>query len=416
MLRASTPTKLSLARWAQLMGIHPLHFAGIRIDDGVAHVACGEPWRQYAWQQPDRTSREDVAEAINAAESELEEWLGFRLMPTWERDEWVNSRTPGDPSALMFPGGDIRGFGFAREARWKLWIAPGIRGSSLIAAGAAITWSDADADGYKETGTVSVATAVDACEVQAFYPGMGPTATWQIRPAKVTTAGGTATITFRRELVPKAGFSEYVLEPTHPYADGLADGDFLATVDVWRIYNDPRTQGSFLWEPTGDCGCNANGCPNCAYATQDGCFIARNARLSLVVGTPATWNADTNAFDAARWGLGRGPDITRLYYLAGAINNEATCPRTSMPTRWEQIVAELAASKLSRAPCECSAGRWDYLTQDLAFASGDDDISTYRTSAADLASPFGTRRGAVQAWRWVSKMDIRVGRSGAVTV
>lgn len=414
MLRASIPTKLSLARWAELMGLHPLHFAGVNIDDGLNRVTCGSPWRQYAWQEADRSSREDVAAAIAEAEAQLEQQLGFRLLPSWELDEWTNSRRPADPTMIGFPGGDLRGgFGFARRAKWGLWIAPGIRGTSLIEAAALIVWSDEDEDGYAETGTVTVATGTDACEIQAFYPGKGAERPWQIRPAEVAIVGGDAVITFRRELVALEAFNSPVLPPDPPWADGLDDDDFLAAVDVYRVYNDPRTQGSLLWEPAGDCGCSTDGCPNCAYATQDACFIARNTRLSLVVGTPAAWSEADNAFAfASAWALPRTPDIVRLNYLSGAMDTGLSCPRTRMPAVWEMVVAAFAASKLGRPPCECAKGRWDDYAADLAFSAGTDESGSYQLGQADLSNPFGTRRAAVAAWKWVQNMDLRIGKAG----
>lgn len=394
------------------MALNPVHFAGAEIPSTVARVPCGEPWRQHAYQSLDRTSREDIGAAIAEAEDQLETQLGFRLAPAWEIDEWRLTARPYDPELVMLNGRDVRGYGQATEARWKLWISGGVRNATLLDGNAAIMWNDSDGDGIADQALVSAATSADACEIQCFMQGHGPDPEYQIRPIRVDVSAGMATIAFRRELVVLEDFNEWLVPPANPNADYTDDTNFEAAVEVWRVFNDPRTQVSFLWEPMGVCGCGTSGCSNCAYATQTGCLIARNPRLSLLVAQPAAWNEATNVFDQQGWAVGRNPDIWRLFYYAGARDERLNCPRQSMPLKWEQVITAFAASKLDRAPCECSAGRWDHWAQDLAFATGTTELAVVNQSPEDLNNPFGTRRGAVHAWRWVESMDERVGRSG----
>ena len=63
MARAETLTKLPLDRWAQLMGINPMHFNGVFHPDSPPTV-CQQPWLQHPWQAADRLGREDIANAI----------------------------------------------------------------------------------------------------------------------------------------------------------------------------------------------------------------------------------------------------------------------------------------------------------------------------------------------------------------
>lgn len=418
MLRASTPTKLPLARWAALMGVNPMHFAGVNVLSTAARVPCSQTWSQYNWQEDDRVSREEVASAIAEAEAELEQQLGYRLLPSWETDEWAMTPRPFDPQLVEFAGRDVRSYPFTVTSQWKHVVTGGVRATSLVHAAASIAWSDDDADGYHETGTVTFSSVTpDPCETRLYFPGSDPAdPTWEIRPVKVIQAAGATTVTFRRELVALQEFSEWTIQPEVRFADGQDDDDFLATVDVYRVYNDPRRQVSFLWEPVGFCGCGATGCANCAYGTQDGGFLMRNARLGILTPFPGTWNDSSASFDTAGMALGRRPDICRLYYFAGLRDRGLGCDRVDMSFRWASIVTAFAASKLDRPPCDCNPKQWERYAQDLAYVRGVDELAQYAIDKDELSNPFGTRRGALIAWRAVAKMGDRVGSTAVAVV
>lgn len=406
---ASTKTKLPLATWAKIMGIHPAHFEQVRI--GSANPHCSEIMFQYSWQNSDHISREEIAIAIAEAEAKIEHYLGFRLKPSWEVDEWRPAAKPFTSELVIFGGGDVRGYKQTVAADWKHFISGGIQSKELIDDEAAIAWSDADNDGYFEIATVTVATSVvDKNEIAVFYPGEAGDDAWEIRPTKVVIASGVATITFRRELAVKPEFFETIILDDLGSADGLDDDDFLETVDVYRRYNDPQTQASFLWEPLAStCGiCDGSGCASCAYTTQSGCLIVRgNPRNSIVGYSPGTWDSDEDVFTADPWTISRLPDIVRLYYYAG-LRNKSQAYISRMDPEWERAVAYMACAMLDRPACDCNADTWNKWREDFALFSGDEDGKPiYRTpSGADrefdiLNNPFGTRRGEIYAWNKV---------------
>jgi len=215
-----------------------------------------------------------------------------------------------------------------------------------------------------------------------------------------------ATITFRRELC----VLEVLQEALVPAAvDGLVDANFLDEVDVYRKWNDPQTQATFLWEHIpGTCGCGDATCQVCQYSTQTGCLNVRDARRSLITYSPAVWNADNETFDSAAWAVGRQPDIVRLYYRAGLRRNDLACPDWSMDPAWERIVAAYAASLLDRPVCDCSnvAGKIEQYRTVLAFSSGATELASYSLSPEDLANPLGTTRGAIMAWKRVKQESL----------
>lgn len=405
MSRASTPTKLSLYRWAQLVGIHPLHFCGVTVAGLADQLDCSAPWLQYSWLDSARVSREDVAEAIAQAELDLETWLHFRLLPTWELDEWKPTDRPYHPEFFNIGNIDIRGYRDAIKADWGYFLTGGIRAVTALSLGAAIVWTDGDGDGYTETGTVTFATALtDEEEIRTYYPGKIAADEWEIRPTSVTIAAGTCTVTFRRELAVLETLQESL---NSTGVDGLDDANFLDVVDVYRYWNDPQTQATLMWEPTGTCGCGT--CILCQQTVQTGCLHSRNEpRLSLLAYTAGDWNATTEEFDAAGLAVSRSPDIVKLYYRAGFEGKKLAYPKKLMARNWERAVAYYAASLLERPVCDCpNAHRTiEQFQQDLGFSGGAEELASYNLTEEDLGNPLGTRRGALFAWKRIKNEAI----------
>ena len=405
MARAETITKLSLDRWATLLGINPLHFNGVYVR---APTVCEQPWLQFAFQSSDRVGREEVANAIATAEANIEQELGFRLAPAWEIDEWRPTVRPWRPELINYSNTDIRAYGQVAQADWGYLVSGGIRAKTVVSAGAGITYSDGDGDGYSETATVTVAglTFTDPCEVAVYYPVGGPVLDagddeWRIRPISVSISAGTATIRFRREQVVQANLQTDLVPPTDDShlrgVDGLVDANFLASIDVYRIYNDPQQQVQFLWEPKGCSTCGGTGCNVCSYSTQMGCLMLRgNPRQSIVVYNPATWNSTTLQFDSAALAVARQPDLVRLWYYGGWRDKSMSCPTLQMDRVYEQAVAYYAAAMLERPLCECNNIKAfvDHWQQDLSMTGA----RKSQISSHDLMNPFGTQRGAIFAW------------------
>ena len=417
MARANTKTKLSLDRWAQLMGLSPLHFNQVRFNE-PDNAICSDVYFQYNWQNSDHVSREQIAQIIAEVEQEIEEWLGYHLAPEWEVDEWRPSYRPNSPEYVNFNGGDVRGYRQTVRANWGYFISGGILAKTLVDAGVAIVYTDQDGDGYKETATVTVATTVlDKNEIATFYPDKDGDDAWEIQLTSVSIAAGTATIVFRREQAVIASKLEaYDIEGQE--AIGTVDADFLTTVDIYRRYNDPQSQASFLWEPLSSsiCAtCNGDGCATCAYSAQTGCLILRgDPRQSIVGYWPALWNTTTLDFDTEPWAVGRLPDIVRLYYYSGWRDKNSSYVSRLAP-EWERVVAYMAAARLPRPPCDCSADTWRYWREDFNLASGDENgPATYQPLigvANPLNNPFGSRRGELQAWRKISSLGLMIGKA-----
>lgn len=419
MARASVPTLLSLDRWAEIFGINPLSFNQL-VSDLYDVGNCGEVWYQHAWQKTDRVGREDVANAIKEAEDRLMATLGYSPLPIWIADERVKTERPARPELYAVGSQNLRGQLKSVTSRWGYVVSGGQRQKDLIEAAIAITDAagkvfDLDGDGYKETVrfTVDISNAdVDsACEIHVYYPvsndlvDTGGMDEWEIRPIKVSISGNTATITFKRWQVAAAKLLA-ILDADDLDAD--AEASYEGTVDVYRVWNDPQSMCSLMWEydqdPIGCPICNGVGCPSCAFRTQNGCFHVRDERLGILAYTPATWDATNERFNRADYTICRDPDQMRIWYYAGYCSNNPNidCPYTQLDPFLEKIIAEYSAGLLDRQICDCNnIERYvDWLREDLArVGSG---TASHQTSPSDLDNPFGTTRGAIKAWRKIT--------------
>jgi len=416
--RSETLTKLPLDRWAAIMGIDSRHFNGVVSAVHPPRV-CEQPWFHYSWQSADRVGREELAQAISNAEADMERELGYRLLPSWEVDEWQAAAQPWRPDLFNLYATDVRGFSQSVKANWGHVLSGGIRATTLIDDDVAITYSDEDGDSYAETATIAVAVDVGTspCELHVYYPEDAPLVgagdpQWEIRPIVASVSGAVATIRFRREQAVLANLQHDLLPPANDSQfrglDGAVDANFLTAVDVYRVYNDPQTQISFLWEPfgTGCEECTGGSCTLCAYVAQTGCLTVRgDPRLGLLSYHPGSWDAATSTFTSESWAACRSPDLVRLYYYAGFRDKSLVCPTIRMAPEWERAVAYYAAALLDRPICECNnVGAWvAHWQRDLAVSGRGEGI---RATDSQIDNPFGSRRGMVYAWEKVKRLAL----------
>ncbi len=413
-------TQLPLDRWAEILGINPLHFNQVT-DDAVPNTVCSRVWKQWAWQESDQVSRLDAALAISQAEQVIITHLGYNLVPEWTIDERVRATQPGIPEVLNVGGLNVRGFNMTTKTEKGHIISGGIEGKTLIEAGAIITFLDQDGDGYFETARVTVTSSVDPDEIAVYYPGEDGADEWEIRPLNnplthlrrvVDIGGGLINIIFAREQV----VDPLILSDFNPGpADGSAPGDFLATVDVFRHFNDPQQQVTLLWAPHGQfCDCGTTTCVVCAHSTQTGCLLANDFRTGRFHYRPAAFNATTGVFDAASFIISRNPDNLRLFYYSGFQDRNKIAPRVEMADDLARAITYLSLTYLTRELCDCNNVEQlaKAMREDLSMTwSTQNDSRNFSLSPSDLANPFGTMRGSLYAWRFANQRGRAIGEA-----
>lgn len=399
MARASTPTWLPLDRWAEIIGLDPLHFNGVTTTlrpDGACNK--GEDiWLQYAWQDASKVSREDLAEAIREAERIIAGYVGYNLLPDWVIDERQVGDRPGFRE-LYGAGVNVRGLAKSINAKRGYALSGGQRAKAVISAGAAIVRTDADGDGYLELCTVTVASTIAVEEVRVYYPGLAGADEWEIRPVQVVASGANLVATFKIWQAPLPSLLEAL---NASGINGDTPANFITTVDLYRVYNDPQSQLQLLWEPDGSgCGCGSSTCTSCTLAAQDGCLHVRDSRLGILAYSAGAWNASSSGFDAAELAVCREPERLRLWYYSGW-RWETSDPRkratVDLDPYWERAVAYFATALLEREVCSCNNTEkfLDYYREDLARNNAD---FSWQTTERLLDNEFGTRRGAWYAW------------------
>jgi len=412
MARATTPTWLSLDRWAQILGINPLHFSQL-FSSVIPASNCSDAWTQFAYQNPNYTSREDIAQAIRDAEMKIASELGYFLLPDWVVDERRQTVRPARPELFSRSSVNVRGLAKSIETDWGYVISGGQRAQVLIDDSVAVTVSDVDGDGYDERAVATVATAVTSpCEIRAFLPGQAGSFAYEIRPITVTIAAGVATITFNRwQLVIPELQDRLDAEQPDQRIDGDADASYETTIDVYRVWNDPQSQANLLWErePSGCSNCNGSGCAECSFSTQTGCLAVRNERLGELTYRPATWDSVDEQFDTAEFAVCRDPEQLRVWYYAGwqSTDPRVSCPRVQLDPYWEKAIVYLSAALLDRELCSCNNVEKfvEHWREDLSRTGSE---VSYQISEADLLNPFGPSRGGVYAWRQVQRDGRRI--------
>jgi hypothetical protein len=379
MAYATTKTLLGLDRFAELVGIHPLHFNQVVLP---SVEFCGLPFYQYTWQNADRVGREEIAQGIAEAERQIEDVLRYKLAPSYEEEYFTSTYHPNGlgvyPPRLMTKWG-------------KVWYG-GKEATSLIHAAGVLVYSDGDSDGYNETAQYSIATSVtDVTEILVAYPGTS--GLQEITPSEVVIQGGNVYITIPRG---RLVLNNLVNSLSPSGIDGNIDANFLTTVDIYRRYHDPSVQAQLIWVST---------LPG-QIATQEGALTVKSDEVGCFIYQPAAWNTVTQLFDATCWNADRLPDRVRIWYLAGDYDVNNT--RRMRPTL-ELAVARLALSGFDRPLCACSAitNYAEYWAEDQALVTATQALRTsHNLPSRVLGCPFGTRRGQLYAWEVCKQLGI----------
>jgi hypothetical protein len=434
MTRANTYTLLSLDKYFTLVGINPAHAsqgAGSTYFPDINQ--CSDVFFQYMWQQMNNVSREEIAQAIKSAEDDITAVLGYSPAPVWIEQEvrdYPQYYRRNVISSGMF---DVRGMGKSVQLSQGKFIEGGRRTLSLVDDAVAVTRTDDDGDGFKETATVTCNTTVTSkCELKVFFAGESGAQIWEIRPPRsVTLSGGVVTFKFwswqfldpdLQNAIPMST----VTTNDAPYGvapiDIEADASYVTTCDVYREYTDftvasatfywerARLMSLGLWPISGFCcsSCGGVGCPACELISQDGCIHVKDANGTAVVPAPATYDSDAGQWEYSQPSVCRDPDLVKFYYRAGEQSQDYLQGKTCEPLSnyLAEAIAMLATAKVARPFCTCnnSLAMTNEWQRDLSF-TGSRVQGSYTVSAADLDNPFGTRAGAVLSWKRVGRMS-----------
>jgi hypothetical protein len=368
-------TQLSLDRFAQLSGIHPLHFNQLRtppFDGDDRAVGCDAVIYQHRWQSNNGTpGRNEIAREIAQAERDIEQLVHFPLIRRWIAGEQV-PLLAGRPFQLQ----------------WKYMAGIGVRATTLIDADASISTDDEDEDGFEETAVISTTLSQeqydalgDAEELRIFYPEKGADPRWEIRPIRVSIDADTLDVEIRCNLCQVVDPKLY--ERMIPDILDPADGNtYLGAVDIYRVYNDSAVGSAYKLY----CGSTVSD------VSTAGLSVSMVDRDGSIVSVGRPYFADLC--------LCLSDPGARLSYVAGFPSSTYT----RMASALENAVAILAISRLGGI-CKC-VGVPGY-TRDLSVVSetstsGPGLMQQTRWAspppARVMKNPFGTSEGARMAY------------------
>lgn len=402
MARSDIYTLIPLDRAAAILGIDPYHFNSILTLMRPENTACDDVWLQAAWQRYGQASRDDLAIALKSAEDLTTKYLGYSPVPRWFEDE---EKLPAKPFAVELTNiRSINARGAYKSVRTNSGyvIEFGKKTKSLVEAGATITYSDGDGDGYAELATVNINTVVtEPQEIRAYFPDESGTDSWEIRPITISITSGVATITFPKYLVPLP--NKWIIGPTADdprwrAIDGDNAANFVETVDVYRVYTAPAEQATFYHSAA---LCTEDDEDGDGFVTGTGRLKLRDSRLGLVSYEPATWDTDDSKF-VARCNAYPDPERMLISYRAGFKSPDVIQPLIQMDALWERAIVYYAFTLLDRASniCDNTQNIYEHMSEDLALSEGQRSFSL---SFKDMQNPLGTTRAAIKLWRMIEQ-------------
>ena len=431
MARASTWTLLSLDRYARIMGLPPASFNtayGRKTNNAAVFPVegCSTVWFQHPWQNNDQLSREELAETIRQAESDLAEVLGYWPGPMWIEQEVHRHPQYWRPDAIRTGNVDARGQIVGLRANYGKILAAGRRAVTLIDDAVAVAYADVDVDTFTETARVTVATTLtDAREIKFYFAGHSGDPEWEIRPPRsCVIAAGVCTATFWTWQLVDPNLWETLPDDAGNIAiiDVTAGTNCVATVDVYREFNDTTdTSATLYWEPEASTSlvcavCGGSGCAACTLTTQDGCLHVRDPMLGIVVPQPGGYDSDTGEWSCSTYTVCRDPDMVKLWYYCGELSQDWLKERNSadpLSDRWARAIAYMATARLERPICNCGNAKGLYA--DLMIDLSNTKSDPHQISFDLLDNPFGTRKGEVMAWRMVKgNARDKIAQAGAV--
>lgn len=418
-MRSRYGAGLTIEEWATIMGLNPWRVAGFgdNVPDanrkGSKNGCCdGTCWPEWDYQLG-ILSRDDLALAISEAEALFSQEMGFYPYPhetvgeeaDYPSDKSINAKHFG----MANNKGDFKSVGLQHG---KL-ITLGTR-TRTLAGVAALTYSSeyhmqvrvnnimTDVEDTFEA-TIAVPNGTTADQIEIYFSAADrldePKEEWQIRPIKVSVTGLVATITGRKWLL---ALPEAVLDGNFTCMDTMDEENFVTEVEVWIVATDATDQGVLLWE-SGPCDT-----PPCAYIEQEFCATVRHQNdLPFIAPQPATFTDGVPS--VACLSVERPPNGVRANYVSGL-----TYLNGKMPTNVARAIAYLAASLLECdvCACGCTFERINAYRQVQTVLVGKEVIGTAtETRRVDeqpdaKGNPYGTKHGAIKAWRLTRNMRI----------
>lgn len=335
---------IPLSRYAEIVQYRECAFNGVNNDPQDS--ACRMFWTE--------AQRQEAEGALIQAQVMLEDYIRYFLCP-----QWVIGDLRGD--ARLFDSQPFRRNPII--TRWGMVHEGGIVAQSMLQTGATVSY-----DVEPAAVTVTGVTISDLIEPAIFHANQDR----GIMPSDMSYNGTTLVIRIPRCRLVKPELLDQITNDVGLDYNDL--NNFVNTVDVVRIYNNPATQAVFVKDNS--CGSNL-----CDEQTQAGCIRVKQPRVGIVQVAPGTYT--DGAWRSA--GVCGAYDTLRLNYRAGLmeINRDI-----------ENVIVRLAHTLMAEEACGCDVVRrlWQR-----------DNYKPEIATRERMNNPFGLSDGAWFAWQWARR-------------
>jgi hypothetical protein len=404
---------LSLERWRDILGYDPFHFWQLS-NSGINPVRsnCNTLMREYAWQQVQQLGRADIRQAIATAEQRLTEHLHYAPYPRyfeeviplhrsmWHIDCYGGGWGCGSKCVNVRLGvGKIQAFG--------------IRAFETVASNLTLTVSDQDGDTLYDTFTVSIddADSLEDYDNTYLYPTSANLPLADRNPAVngyeckylVKPFDYSVDESIPPPILTLYGRAWQIVKPTlyqgvggnnSAAKDPNQTATYSSALNVLRHYTNgdgvTTDTAAVIFEYDNPCTCGYGCCAGDLPYQRLGQGVMKDAGTGEVTLYLATFDPETEAWSPSSLCECRFPDRVRVRYYAGDDN----------PCKWDEVIARLAIAELTRRPCGCDNVA-DEFTRWYTDRAITDPNKSFAFKEDDLSNPFGTREGALYAWRRV---------------
>lgn len=321
-----------------------------------------------------KPERDMLLHALWEAQVEIEQEVCFPLLRRWIANE---------EQVYTYPV----------QSKWCHVVDGGVRATTAIATDSAVTHNADDANGNPVDSTVTVATTVtDQAEIRVYYPAsLGVEGPVEIDPSDIDITGGVATIYIPRWRLVHPDFAN------NPRAGIQYDvaANFIAVVDVMRVYHDNSTNATLIWPHQSSGGCTGHlstCCLTCSEYTQTACIYVKKSEVGQLDVLPAEYSGGSWTRTGACYC--RTPGKVLLNYRAGP---------SELSPQARNAVIRLAHTKMPAEYCGCDVVQRMW-AMDRTIPEG--------ITVGQANCRFGRMSGAW--WAWQQSQAMRVWRGSVL--
>lgn len=339
MSTSTIQTNIELNTVANILNLDIWGFNGFTIPAVRITDQCNGVFEQT---YGDRATRDDLARAINSAESLIEEQLGYNMMPKYEIQTLYTPtyKKPYELSRTRNLQTDNKGYlvDIAKEKRDFLGTFAVVR-------------EDMDNNGVGEVCTLNLDEfrTLDPNEIRVFYKDTDV----EIRPIDIKDSGVTRKATTQMYNIGKwTSLNKIDFEPLD-YAD---EDSFETELDVWHIYSDKTSPVKLIYPPV-NFGCDDGNNPDCLPTFTEVCGYPSNKKLGyfthtgqiipeeIEVGIFSGWTSQDQKTKLRR--LDRRWEMATVALAVSLLEKEISCSgdnENKVVSKWQKSIYEMDPS------------------------------------------------------------------------